>query len=98
VSDYAKSCPNCGFPVAEEIKQTVAELTGTTDSVKTARGQAAAHKLAVWANKYHDHPRGERLSREDGGDSFLERHKNVVIFLVVIIIVALQLVLIFSVF
>ncbi len=98
VSDYAKSCPNCGFPVSEEIKQTVAELTGGADSVKTARGQAAAHKLAIWANKYHDHERGDHPAKGGDRDSFLERHKNVVIFLVVIIVVGLQVVLIFSVF
>jgi hypothetical protein len=96
VSDYAKACPNCGFPVAEEIKQTVAEITGTTDSPKTARGQAAAHKLAIWANKYHDHHRGERLTKEEGGESFLARHKNWVIVVVVAVILALQLVLLFS--
>lgn len=97
VSDRARACPHCGFPVAEEISKLLTDVTGS-DRVRSARQQAAGAKLQRWATRYVDEePEKKRQGRWAArGESFVEQHKRLVLVTLVAVIVILQLVLIYS--
>ena len=82
VSDFATACPSCGFPVAEGIRQAVAELTDG-ERAMSVRQQQAVTKLKVWGERYKS---GDDLTSRD--DTFLDRHwKPIVLFFVTVILV-----------
>ncbi len=89
VSDRARACPRCGFPVADEIGRVLADITGS-DRIRSARQKAAAEKLQKWATHYVEDERGHRRNLRNEEVSFLERHGKIVIFAVVVLILVLQ--------
>ncbi len=93
VSDMAPSCPCCGFPVAEGIRQQVADITEEY-SAKSARQQHAAARLKDWGERYVQ-PQRVRHSEDD---TFLDRHWKPVMVLFVGVIVVLQLLWVMSLY
>jgi hypothetical protein len=89
VSDLARACPHCGFPVSEEIGRALAEVTGF-DRIKSGRQQLAAHKLQSWSETYSEEPsrRGAEADLERG---FFGRHRRAILVGVMVVIVLLQL-------
>jgi hypothetical protein len=93
VSDLAEACPCCGFPVAEGIRQLVAEVTEER-SAKSARQQHAAARLKDWGDRYVQPHRVQR----DESDTFLDRHWKPMMVLFVGVIVVLQLLWVMSLY
>lgn len=89
VSDLARACPNCGFPVSEEIGRALAEVTGF-DRIRSGRQQLAAHKLKSWSETYsEEHTR--RPGAEGVERGFFARHRRTLVVGAVVLIVLLQL-------
>lgn len=96
VSDRARACPNCGFPVAEEIGRALAEVTGF-DNIRSVRQQLAANKLKTWSERYTE---GEASSARgkllESGSRFGGRHRLALVGGLAVIIVIVQLAILFS--
>ena len=86
VSNRAVACPCCGFPVAEGIRQLLADVTDER-SAKSARQQHAAARLKDWGDRYVQPQRQQR----DEGEAFLDRHWRPLLVVFVGVIVVLQL-------
>jgi hypothetical protein len=94
VSDRAVWCPHCGFPVASEIDHILADVSGVRRS-RSARQKAAGAKLQTWAQGYAAGeeerapspvpPPIEKL------DSFVDRHRRLILATIIAIVVILQL-------
>jgi len=96
VSDRARSCPKCGFPVAEEIGRALAEVTGF-DNIRSVRQKLAASKLQTWSEGYSEpegHARHGKLL--ESGQGFGGRHRTALIAGFALIIVIVQLAILLS--
>lgn len=87
VSDLAVACPHCGFPVAAAIRHTVAELTDEVHA-KSARQQHAAQKLRTWGQRYKPEFRKQEIAE---GETFFDRHWRPIVVVVALVILAIQL-------
>ncbi len=68
------------------------------DRLRSARQRLAAGKLKNWSAGYLEGEAGRERKGQvlERGQSFVDRHLKLLVFLVVAVIVALQLVLLFS--
>ena len=97
VSDRARSCPHCGFPVAEEIGRALAEVTGF-DSVRSVRQRLAASKLRSWGERYTESESKTRhIDALRTGDGFGRRQQKMVVVAIAVVFVIVQLAILFGV-
>ncbi len=97
VSDRARSCPQCGFPVAEEIGRALAEVTGI-ESVRSVRQRLAANKLRTWGERYTE---SESQTRHTdalaSGAGFGPRQQKFLVVAIAVVFVIVQLAVLFSI-
>jgi len=97
VSDRARSCPHCGFPVAEEIGRLLAEVTGI-ESVRSVRQRLAANKLRSWGERYTESESKTRHTDAlESGAGFGPRRQTIVVVAIAVAFVIVQLAILLSV-
>ena len=97
VSDRARSCPHCGFPVAEEIGRALAEVTGF-ESVRSVRQRLAANKLQSWGERYTESEGKTRHSDAlESQRGFGPRQRKMMIVAIAVVFVIAQLAILFGV-
>lgn len=90
VSDRARACPKCGFPVAEEIGRALAEVTGF-DNMRSVRQKLAANKLMSWSETYAESEGAGHGKMLASGKRFGGRHRTALIVGLATVIVIVQL-------
>ena len=95
VSDRARACPKCGFPVAEEIGRALAEVTGF-DNIRSVRQKLAANKLKTWSERYSETEGSSHGKLLESGGRFGNRPRLAIVVGLAVVIVIVQLAILFS--
>ena len=72
VSDLAKICPNCGYPLKE--KQTEKSNTKNNNNIKRANGMGTVFKLS--GNRRKPYVAKERMTLKDGNQKVIGYFKT----------------------